>query len=466
MTDASMTSAPLPWKVTRRRLIPSMLIGTFIEWYDMFIYTQGAALIFSHLFFPEFSPAAGTLAAFATFGVGYLARPFGAVIFGHIGDRFGRRTSLIFTLTLMGLSTAMVGVLPTFAAVGILAPSLLVVLRLLQGLGAGAEYSGSFVLVAESAPRLRRGFWSAFPGIGVYLGQGTAAVAGATVFSLPLSAAEGFAWRIPYFVSAVLVAVGLIVRLKLQESPVFHEVERRRIVRTVPFIEVFRHSTKRLAMALVLTAPISFNAYVTVTYGLTYSAQHGIPTKDILIGSIAGAYVAVITVPIAGWLTDRFGRRPIYIGLAIASGVSAFPYFALVSTGDAPLLWIALVVLVAPFIYSLTGAQAALLAELFPAEYRYSGVALSREISTALLTAFCPIIALALVGVTGGAPWLLATAMLFVGVATAVVVYFLPETRARMLGPGAAETAPPDDAPEGSGPDDEAAAVLDPAAAL
>lgn len=441
----TITSSPatqaLPWEIARRTLIPSMLIGTFIEWYDMFIYTQGAALVFPKLFFPAFSPTAGTLAAFATFGVGYLARPFGAVIFGHIGDRFGRRTSLIFTLVLMGFATTLVGALPTFSSVGVLAPVLLVALRLLQGLGAGAEYSGSFVLVAESAPRRRRGFWSAFPGIGVYLGQGTAAVAGAVVFALPASAADIWAWRIPYFVSALLVVVGLIVRVKLQESPVFAQMERIKDVRRVPFVEVFRHSKKRLAMALVLTAPIAFNSYVTTTYGITYSSQHGIPTSAVLIGSIAGAYTALLTVPIAGWLTDRFGRRPVYITLALTSGVFAFPYFALLSTGKAPLLWVALVVIVAPFIFSLTGGQAAFLAELFPAEYRYSGVALSRELATALLTAFCPIIALGLVELNGGSPWILCTAMTLVGAATAAVVIALPETRGRSLAPGARETA-------------------------
>ncbi|HEY0247170.1 MAG TPA: MFS transporter [Gryllotalpicola sp.] len=447
MTDASapaVLATALPWKVSRRRLIPSMLIGTFIEWYDMFIYTQGAALIFPHLFFPAFSPAAGTLAAFATFGVGYLARPVGAVLFGHVGDRFGRRTSLIFTLVLMGASTALVGLLPTFQQIGVLAPALLVVLRLLQGLGAGAEYSGSFVLVAESAPRSRRGFWSAFPGIGVYLGQGTAAVAGATVFALPLSAAESFAWRIPYFVSALLVVLGLIVRLKLQESPVFRQLESITAARKTPFVQVFLHSKKRLAMALVLTAPIAFNGYVTTTYGITYSVQHGTSTANVLIGSIIGAYVAIITVPIAGWLSDRFGRRPVYLVLSLCSGASAFPYFALLSSGKAPLLWIAMVAIVAPFIYSLTGGQAALLAELFPAEYRYSGVALSRELSTALLTAFCPIIALGLVELNGGSPWILCASMALIGVLTAIVVFLLPETRAREMGPGAAETAPPD----------------------
>jgi MFS family permease len=442
-TDPDATapeSAPIPWEVSRRRLIPSMVVGTFIEWYDMFIYTQGAALLFPKLFFPELTPLTGTLAAFATFGVGYLARPLGAILFGHIGDRFGRRTSLIFTLLLMGLATSLVGLLPTYAVIGVWAPALLVVLRLAQGLGAGAEYSGSFVLVAESAPRKKRGFWSAFPGTGVYLGQGTAAVAGALVFALPGAAADTWAWRIPFLLSSLLVVVGLIVRLKLQESPVFRLMEREKDVRRVPVAEVFRHSKKRLAMALVLTAPIAFNSYVTTTYGITFAATHGISVHDVLVGSILGAYVAVFTVPIAGWLCDRFGRRPVYMTLSITSGIGAFPYFALLSTGQAPWLWLAVVAIVAPFIYSLTGGQAAFLAELFPAEYRYSGVALSREIATALLTAFCPIVALALVQLNGGSPWVLCIAMTIVGLGTAVVVWLLPETRARFLEPGAPET--------------------------
>jgi MFS family permease len=438
-------TAPSPgvtWQETRRFVLPATLVGTFLEWFDMFVYAQAAALIFPKLFFPTFSPLAGTLASFATFGVGYLARPIGAIVFGHIGDRHGRRFSLICTLILMGGATVLVGCLPTYSAIGIGAAVLLVVLRLAQGLGSGAEYAGSLTMVAEIAPPARRGFWTAVPGSGIYAGQMLAAIIGVTVFSvLPKSSLLTWGWRLPFLLSVVLIIVGVLMRLRIGESPVFEKMERQQTIRKVPALTVFHRAPLRLVLSIALTMPIAFNAYMTSTYGLTFSVSRGVSNRDALIGTILGTGLTIFLVPLSGYLSDRFGRKRVFLTTCALGGLAAFPYFALLDTGDTGLLWLAQLVLVAPTILSLTGAQAAFLPELFASAYRYSGVAMSRELSTAGLTSVTPIVGLALVAALHGQPWLVAAAMVVVSLISFVAVSFLPETRGVELTPDAATTA-------------------------
>ncbi|MBM0237415.1 MFS transporter [Micromonospora sp. ATA32] len=419
------------WMESRRRLLPAMVVGTILEWYDLFIYAQAAALVFGVLFFPQFSSGAATLAAFATFGVGYLARPLGAVVFGHIGDKYGRKRALVTTLILMGFSTTAVGFLPTYTSIGIAAPLLLVLLRLLQGLGAGAEYAGAFVMVAEVAPARRRGFWTSVPGVGLYGGVLLASLVAAFVFTLPKETLYAWGWRVPFLISFVLIGVGLYMRLRVVESPVYEEMAERKAVRRLPIITVFREAPKRLFLAVLLTAPIAFHAYIGLTYALTYSAQRGATAKEAVIGTVLASTVALVSVPIAGRLSDRFGRRPVYLVLAAASGVIAFPYFLLLSTGEPALIWLAQAALMGPAVFALTGAQAAFLAELFDSRYRYSGVAMSREISTAALSAPAPVIAISLANLSGGDPWLTAGVMVLISAACFVAVLVLPETRGR-----------------------------------
>ncbi len=445
-------SSGITWRETRRRVLPATLVGTFLEWFDMFVYAQAAALIFPKIFFPTISPTAGTLASFATFGVGYLARPVGAIIFGHIGDKHGRKFSLIFTLMLMGGATVLVGCLPTYAGIGLGAPILLVVLRLAQGLGSGAEYAGSLTMVAEVAPAERRGFWTAVPGSGIYIGQMLAAIIGVTVFSvLPRSSLLTWGWRLPFLFSIVLIIVGLILRMRLGESPIFDKMERQQNIRKVPALTVFHRSPLRLVLSIALTAPIAFNAYMTSTYGLTFSVSRGVSQTNALIGTILGTGLAIFLVPLSGYLSDKFGRKKVFLTTCGLGGLAAFPYFALLDTGSTGLLWLAQLVLVAPTILSLTGAQAAFLPELFGSAYRYSGVAMSRELSTAGLTSVTPIVGLALVAALHGQPWLVAAAMVGVAVVSFVAVSFLPETRGIELTPDAAPTATEDDEPATAG---------------
>lgn len=417
------------WAQSKGRLIPAVLIGTTLEWYDVFIYAQAAALIFGGVFFPTSSPAMGTLLAFATYGVGYLARPLGAVIFGHVGDRLGRRTALMATLLLMGVSTTLIGVLPTYEQIGLLAPTLLVVLRLLQGVGAGAEYAGSFVMIAEMVPTHRRGFLTAIPGSGIYAGIVLASFVGTITFGMQ----QDWAWRVPFLLSVALIVVGFFLRMRIAESPVFEELEQERAKRGLPVVDVIRRTPRRLFLAVLLTAPIGFNSYVVLTYSLSYSVGEGMAKTTALWGTLIASALAVFLVPLFGWLTDRFGRRPVYLVVALSGALTAFPYFALLGTGQTWPTWAAQAML-AVTCFTTTGVQAAYLAELFPASVRFSGVALSREICTAALAAPAPVIATALAAWSGG-PWLTAGVMVLACLACAWAVLQLPETRGSDLSP-------------------------------
>lgn len=455
----AMAASTISWKQSRRFILPAGFVGTLLEWFDMFVYAQAAALIFPHLFFPKFSPTAGTLASFATFGVGYLARPIGGIIFGHIGDKHGRKLSLIMTLTLMGFATVLVGCLPTYSAIGLWASVLLVILRLAQGLGSGAEYAGSLTLVGELAPPRHRGFWTSICGSGIYVGQMAAAIIGVTLFSLlPSSELYSWGWRIPFLASVILIAVGLVMRLRISESPVFRALEERKNVRAVPALTVFRKAPLRLVLSIALTAPIAFNSYMTTTYGLTFSVSKGVASRDTLIGVILACALAIFLVPLTGHLSDRYGRKPVFLIQCALCGVIAFPYFAALNTGSPALLFLVSLVLISPTNMALTGSQAGYLPELFASAYRYSGVSLSRELSTAGLTSVTPIVGLALVTALHGQPWLVAAACVLVSALSFTAVCFLPETRGIIMTPDAADTAEAETVPAG-GADDPAPAV-------
>jgi len=444
MTNTPTSTSPLSpaassqqhaWGRSKGRLIPAVLVGTTLEWYDVFIYAQAAALIFGGVFFPTSSAATGTLLAFATYGVGYLARPLGAVVFGHVGDRLGRKTALMATLLLMGFSTTLIGFLPSYQQVGMLAPILLVVLRLLQGLGAGAEYAGSFVMIAEMVPPERRGFLTAIPGSGIYAGIVLASFVGTITFAMD----QEWAWRVPFLLSVALILVGFFLRLRIAESPVFEELEQERARRGLPVVDVIRRTPRRLFLAVLLTAPIGFNSYVVLTYSLSFSVGQGMAKTTALWGTLIASALAVALVPLFGWLTDRFGRKPVYLAVAVSGALTAFPYFALLATGETWPTWAAQIML-AITCFTTTGVQAAYLAELFPAGVRYSGVALSREICTAALAAPAPVIATGL-AVWSGGPWLTAAVMVLSCLACAWAVTQLPETRASDLSPRADELA-------------------------
>jgi MFS family permease len=433
------------WEESRRRLIPGTVIGSLIEWYYIAIYGQAAALVFATLFFPGFSPTTGLIAAFATFGVGYFARPLGAMLFGHIGDRYGRRFALVCTLLLMGVATVVIGLLPTYAAIGMLAPILLVICRLLQGLGVGAEYVGAVTIVAEFAPVKRRGFFASLPASGVFIGIGMAAAVSAGVATLPQEQLMSWGWRIPFLFSIVVVGVGLLIRLRVPESPVFTELKDARARTRVPALTLIKAMPRRLLLVMVANGVLAFNIYVVQTYSLSYIAGKGVAKTVALVAVLVGCAVGAVAIPVLGAISDRSGRKSVYIAVSAFCAVVPFPFFWLLDTRNVALVVLGFALALGGCL-AMFGSQAAFYSELFPAAYRFSGFALGREIPGAVLAGPAPVISVGLVSLGGGSPALLAVAMIVVAVAGLFAVVALPETRGADLAPIVDPQAAPDPA--------------------
>jgi MFS family permease len=429
------------WAESRRRLIPGTVVGSLIEWYDIAVYGQAAALVFNTLFFPKFSDTAGHVAAFATFGVGYFARPLGAVIFGHLGDKYGRRSSLVGTLVLMGVATVLIGLLPTYSSVGLLAPVLLVVCRLLQGLGVGAEYVGAVTMVAEFSPAKRRGYFASLPASGVFLGIGLAAAVTASVSALPNAQLMSWGWRVPFLLSFVVVGIGLVIRLRVPESPVFTELKVARARTRLPLAAMVRAMPKRFLLAMVANGVLAFNIYVVQTYSLSYLAGKHVTKSVSLVALLFGCAVGAVAIPIVGKMSDSSGRKPAYLVVSALCAIVPFPFFWLLDTRNAVLILVAFGLAFGSCL-AMFGSQAAYYAELFPAAYRFSGFALAREIPGAALAGPAPVIAVGLVTLASGSTVLLAAAMAFIAAAGFVAVLALPETRGVALSEPVAPGAP------------------------
>lgn len=435
MQESSNATQQL-WHESKGRLIPATFIGSVIEWYDIGLYAQAAALVFATLFFPALDPTTATLAAIATFGIGFAARPVGAVIFGHLGDRYGRKFILVLTLLLMGVATSLIGLLPTYESIGIWAPALLVSLRLVQGLGAGTEYAGAATLLAEYAPTRQRGFFSALPAAGVLVGIGCAAGMNGLIASLPRDQLLAWGWRIPFLISVALIAVGLFLRLRVLESPIFTATRERMRAARLPVAEAFRKAPRRLILTTIANSPIAFISQLNQVFVLTYLADRGVRATVLLVGVLLAALIGAIGALVLATVSDRTGRRPVYLGMLVVTAVTPFPHFLLVNTGNTVLIWLAMIAswlgAAAAF-----GVSASYFVELFEASYRVTGVALARETSAALLGAPAPLIAAALTVRAGGEPWLIASIMVVTGLAGIAATWALPETRGVDLSPSA-----------------------------
>jgi metabolite-proton symporter len=403
------------------------VFGTVIEWYDFLIYGTAAALVFNKLFFPSFDPATGTLAAFATYAVGFAARPLGGLVFGHFGDRIGRKTMLMMTMMIMGGGTFLIGCLPGYAQIGIWAPVLLVVLRFVQGFGLGGEWGGAVLMVIEHAPAHRRGLYGSLVQIGFPLG-----VAASTGIFIPLSdlPADDFltwGWRIPFLLSILLVGAGLFVRMRLSETPAFRNI---REVSQRPMLEVLGRVPRTVLIAIGMKISEVAWVYVLTVFSIVYATTKlGLPRTLILDGIITGALLELITLPLAGWLSDRFGRKPIYLTGVVLSVASAFPLFWLLNTRD-PLT----VVLGLALIMNLThavgfGIGASWMPELFGTRVRYTGASIGCQVSAALSGGFAPIIATALLA-WAGATWPVSLYLMALGLLAAVAVIAAKETHA------------------------------------
>ena len=390
------TATALPPSSVRRVIVAS-LIGTSLEWYDFFIYGTAAALVFNELFFPSFEPLVGTLLAFATYAVGFIARPLGGVVFGHYGDKIGRKNVLVVTLLLMGIATFAIGLMPTYAAIGIWAPILLVALRFLQGLGLGGEWGGAVLMTLESGDPKRRGLNASWPQVGVPIGlllaNGVLSLMGAVTSD---AAFASWGWRVPFLLSGLLVIVGLWIRLTISESPLFREVEATGTKARAPIVDVLRLYPKQVLLAVGARVGVDVAFYSFVLFITTYVATYlELPDNYALNAVLIAAGCQVFLIPWFGVLSDRFGRRPVYLFGIVGAAIWIFVFFAMLDTGNFALIVLATVVALF-FHAAMYGPQASFIAEMFPTKVRYSGASMGYQLAGILGGAVAPIISVAL----------------------------------------------------------------------
>jgi metabolite-proton symporter len=415
------------------QVIGASVIGTIMEWYDFFIFAAAAALVFPALFFPEREPLTGTLLAFGTYGLGFFARPVGGIIFGNLGDKIGRKTVLVITLLLMGIATTLIGVLPTFERLGLWAAVLLIALRILQGLGAGAEFGGAVIMAAEYSPQGKRGLYASLPCTGVAIGLLLSSGVFSLFAALPEEQFLAWGWRVPFLLSIVVVAVGLYVRLRILETPVFSQVKETNTEVGIPVLEVVRSQPRNLLVAIGARFSENGNAYIIQTFTLTYVAtQLGMSDNVALRGVLIASAIGIFTIPLFGALSDRVGRRPVYMFGSAFLALFAFPFFWLLNTETSVLIWLAIVLANSVGVYSMFSPQAAYFAELFDTRVRYSGLALAREVSAPLAGGIAPFIATYLLSRTG-TYWPIALYMILLSLISLVALAFGPETYRRRM---------------------------------
>jgi len=403
------------------------LVGTAIEWYDFYLYGTAAALIFNRLYFPTFDPLTGTLAAFGTYAAGFLARPIGGIIIGHYGDRVGRKSMLVLTLVIMGLATFGIGLLPTYAQIGPWAAVGLVTLRLAQGFGVGGEWGGAVLMAVEHAPPGSRGFYGSWPQMGVPAGLLLSSLAFVLLSRLPEDQFLSWGWRLPFLLSIVLVGVGLVIRLRILETPAFLKVKETGAESRLPIVDLLR--THRREVLLAIGARLVENGafYIYSVFLLVYGTQKvGLDRQTLLTGILLGAVCLLAAVPVCGWLSDRLGRRPVYLFGACFTAVWAYPLFRLVDTGSTPLVWLAVVVALVFGHAPMYGPQAAFFAELFGSRVRYSGASLGSQLASVLAGGLSPFIATALLPYGRGA---LAAYIIGMAIVTIIAVSMAGETR-------------------------------------
>ena len=415
------------------RVIVASLIGTSLEWYDFFLYSTAAAVVFNRLFFPDVSPVTGTLLAFTTAAVGFVARPLGGILFGHLGDRRGRKQVLVITLLMMGTATVLIGALPTYASIGVAAPVLLAVLRFVQDMGLGGEWGGAVLMTLEHGAPDRRGLNSSWPQVGVPAGNLLAAGAlGLLGAVMNKDAFLSWGWRLPFFLSGVLVLAGLWIRLTVAESPLFAEVEQTGAKVQLPLLEVLRRHPRELLVAMAARIGTDVAFYTFTVYSLVYvTGPVGRERSVGLTAVLVGSAFQLVLIPFFGGLSDRFGRRPVYAAGAVAAAGWSFAFFPLLGTGSTGVIVLAVVVALLTHA-AMYGPQAAFIAELFATELRYSGASMGYQLAGVLGGGIAPIVAIALVGATGTS-YSVSVYVLAMVVLTLVALAVAPETSERSL---------------------------------
>jgi metabolite-proton symporter len=413
-----------------RRVVLASFIGTTIEWYDYFIYGTAAALVFNKLFFPSLDPFTGTVAAFGTFAVGFFARPIGGLVFGHYGDKLGRKTMLITTLVMMGVATFLIGCLPTYAAIGVAAPVLLVVLRFIQGFGVGGEWGGAVLMAVEHGHKGRRGFYASWAQAGVPVGL-LLATGIFTLLNVQLTDEQFIAWgwRVPFLIGILLLAVGLYIRLAILESPLFKKLQEEEPDRPAPIREVLRKHPRNILIAMGARFAENASFYIFTVFIYAYARdQLQLDRQMILNGILIASAAQFVAVPCFGALSDRVGRRPVYLFGAVFTALFAMPFFLLVNTQTPGLITLALVLAVAVGHAAMYGPQAAFFSELFGTRVRYSGVSLGYQLASPFAGGLAPIIAAVLIKWSGGNPWPVAVYLIITCLITLTAIRFAKET--------------------------------------
>jgi MFS transporter, MHS family, shikimate and dehydroshikimate transport protein len=413
-----------------RQVALASFIGTTIEWYDFFLYGTAAALVFNELFFPEAEPTVGTLAAFGTFAVGFLARPVGGLVFGHYGDRVGRKAMLVISLLIMGLATAAIGILPTYGSIGMAAPIALVLLRMLQGIGVGGEWGGAVLMSVEHAPTGRRGLFGSFPQMGVPAGLLLSTVMFAVMQAATSEAAFlSWGWRVPFLVSIVLVGVGLFIRMKIVESPAFQAVKDDKEESNKPIVDVVKEHPRNVLIAMGMRVGENAVFYIFTVFVLSYAEETlKLGKSTMLTGLAIAAAIGLFTVPLWGWMSDRVGRKPVYLTGAAFSVLFPFAFFALVDTKETVFIYAAMILGINIGHDMMYGPQAAYFSELFGTRVRYSGASIGYQLASVFGGGFAPLIAASLLAANNDSPTLVALYMVGISLITLVATLVAPET--------------------------------------
>jgi MHS family shikimate/dehydroshikimate transporter-like MFS transporter len=416
-----------------RRVVLASFIGTTIEWYDFFLYGTAAALVFNKLFFPNIDPVAGTMAAFATYAVGFFARPIGGIVFGHYGDKIGRKSMLVTTLMLMGVATVLIGLLPTYDQIGVAAPVLLVALRFVQGFGVGGEWGGAVLMAVEHSHAGRRGFHASWVQAGVPVGMLLANGVFMGVSRMEEAAFLSWGWRVPFLLGILLLGVGMFIRMKIMESPIFMQAKAEDPGPKVPIFAVLRDHPRNVVLAMGARFAENAFFYIFTVLVLSYGSQQlGMSKASLLNAVLLGSAVQLVAIPLFGALSDHLGRRPVYLGGALFLVLFAFPFFWLVETRQTG--WVMLAVVIGLIGHSaMYGPQAAFFSELFGTRVRYSGASLGYQLASPLAGGLAPLIATGLLGWSEGRSWPVAVYLIAMGLVTLVSVWLAEETHRKGL---------------------------------